>query len=105
VNLKNQSLKKELNNLFKFLDGDREYLSQDIISWIGECVEFFTRININEIILRDFIESFDIQYKNKSSIDFYIFNSPFGEDPERIGPFKLDDSKMFFLWREILMET
>jgi len=103
--MKTQDLKNQLEKLTKFL-GKKEFEGNEIVTWISQCVSFFSLLKVNEIIISGFIEPFKHVDKIKNS-----YGAGYLADTE-IGPFVYDETNkkyklenFSFSWKNFHKET
>ncbi len=91
--LKLEDLKKQLQDLEKFINSGTIFTKDQLYNWLTRCVALFSYIGLNEVVIKLFLDSFK---PLSESSPYPSLNDMFNTDPISIGPFKKENKSTPF---------
>lgn len=74
--MRNEELRKQLEELRLFLEPDIKRSANEIVNWVSKCVAFFAAIEMNESIIQGFMRAFET--KEMATSDGVLISSNLG---------------------------
>jgi hypothetical protein len=94
---------KELKRLIRFIFSKKEFKETEIVDWISNCVNVFSNIGVDQIIIEDFLRYFVFREKKVAITDSVIPGMGRTKDVwvKMFGPFRKELEKSYDLSRDM----